>query len=155
MRLSVLEYRIPPPVVGLLVAIAMWLASGLEPALPVPDLARKVSALVLACAGGGFDLLGFLAFRRLRTTINPLKPDKASTLATDGVYRVTRNPMYLGMAFILAGWAVYLGGAWALLGPAAFAAYITRFQILPEERILQAKFGDAFAAYRARVRRWL
>lgn len=153
--LKVLEHRVPPPVVGLLVAVAMWLAAGLPPALPLPDLARKLAAIALACAGGCFDVLGLLAFRKLRTTVNPLKPDKASTLATDGVYRVTRNPMYLGMAFLLSGWAVYLGAAWGLLGPAAFVAYLTRFQILPEERILEAKFGDAFADYRARVRRWL
>ena len=102
----------------------------------------------------GFDLLGLLAFFRRGTTINPLRPAKASALVTGGIYRITRNPMYVGMAFLLAGWAVWLGALWPFLGPVLFVAYLTRFQILPEERILRGKFAE-FDAYATRVRRWL
>ncbi|MEB0160908.1 isoprenylcysteine carboxylmethyltransferase family protein, partial [Pseudomonas sp. AH2 (2023)] len=91
---------------------------------------------------------------RSRTTVNPLRPDKAAALVSGGVYRVTRNPMYVGMMLLLVAWAVYLDSAWVLAGPVAFVAYITRFQIAPEERVLRAKFAD-FDAYAARVRRWL
>lgn len=72
-----------------------------------------------------------------------------------GVYRATRNPMYVGLALLLLAWTVYLGAPLALLGVAAFVAYITRFQIVPEERVLAQKFGPEFGAYRSRVRRWL
>ena len=76
-------------------------------------------------------------------------------LVTSGVYRYTRNPMYLGMACLLLAWAVYLQNPLALLGVPLFMAYITQFQIKPEERMLVKLFGDAFIRYRQQVRRWL
>jgi protein-S-isoprenylcysteine O-methyltransferase Ste14 len=110
-------------------------------------------ALVLLAAA--FDLSGLLAFRRARTTINPMKPGASSAMVSGGVYRITRNPMYVGLVLLLCGWSVYLGSPWAWLAPLAFAAYVTRFQIVPEERVLARLFGAEYAAYRARVRRWL
>ena len=79
----------------------------------------------------------------------------AEDLVTDGIYAHSRNPMYVGQALLLAAWAVWLAHALAPLGAVAFVLYITRFQILPEERALAARFGDDWRAYRARVRRWL
>jgi len=87
--------------------------------------------------------------------VNPLKPDSASALVVAGIYRWTRNPMYLGMATVLAAWGLYLANIGALAGVALFVAYMNRFQIAPEERALEARFGADFAAYRGRVRRWL
>ena len=116
---------------------------------------RQFLAVTLAIAGVTFDLLGLWAFRRARTTINPMKPGKASALVTGGVYQVTRNPMYVGLALLLAAWAVHLSRLWPLIGPALFVLYMNRFQIGPEERVMRGKFGDAYAAYAARVRRWL
>ena len=84
-----------------------------------------------------------------------MKPEKSAVLVSSGVYRITRNPMYVGMVFILLAWAVVLASLWALFGPILFAVCTTRFQIKPEERVLAARFGDEFASYRARVRRWL
>ncbi len=149
-----LELRIPPPVVGLAIAALMWAIAGWPPALDLPAAARTPLALALAFAGACFDLLGLRAFWRLRTTVNPLRPERSSALVTDGVYRITRNPMYVGMALLLLAWAIHLAGGWAFLGPVAFVAYITRFQIVPEERILRGRFPE-FDAYAARVRRWL
>ena len=74
---------------------------------------------------------------------------------TSGIFGVTRNPMYLGMAVLLLGWATWLVSLWSLAGIAIFTAYITRFQIKPEERVLAGLFPADFAAYRARVRRWI
>jgi protein-S-isoprenylcysteine O-methyltransferase Ste14 len=96
-----------------------------------------------------------LSFRRAKTTVNPLKPETSASLVSTGVYSFTRNPMYLGMALVLLAWAAYLASPWALAGPALFALYITRFQIIPEERVLARLFGTSFAEYRKRVRRWL
>ena len=86
--------------------------------------------------------------------MNALEPERASSLVVEGVYGRTRNPMYLGLALTLVGWAVYLAAPWALIGPALFVALITRIQIVPEERALSEKFGSEFAAYRQAVRRW-
>ena len=121
----------------------------------VPPVWRVGAALVVAAIGAAFDVAGILAFRRAKTTVNPMKPEKSAALVCTGVYRITRNPMYVGMVFILLAWAVYLASPWALFGPLVFAVYITRFQIKPEERVLAARFGAEFASYLARVRRWL
>jgi protein-S-isoprenylcysteine O-methyltransferase Ste14 len=150
-----LEHRIPPPVIGLAIGAAMWVVAGLPPALPLADWLRHAMAALLVVAGLAFELSGFLAFRRQRTTVNPLNPEKASALVTGGAYRITRNPMYVGMTLILTAWAVHLSALWPFAGPVLFVLYIDRFQIVPEERVLHALFGEAYSAYAARVRRWL
>jgi protein-S-isoprenylcysteine O-methyltransferase Ste14 len=152
---GLLEHRIPPPVVGLLCAGAMWLLAKETPALDLPGGVR-VSAAVLILAAGLFVMLaGVVSFRRARTTVNPLKPEEATALVTSGVYRYTRNPMYLGMLMVLVAWALFLASPAALAGVLAFWAYIGRFQICPEETALAGLFGSAFADYTRRVRRWL
>ena len=80
---------------------------------------------------------------------------RAKASMTSGIYRITRNPMYVGMTLLLTAWTAGLGSAWLLAGPLLFALFITRFQIVPEERVMQAKFGDAYTRYRQQVRRWL
>ena len=150
-----LEHKIPPPLVGALVAAAMWGVCTFGPQFSFAFTPRVVAVALLAAAGAGFDLLGLLAFRALRTTVNPLKPERASALVTGGIYRITRNPMYVGMALFLLAWAVYLAALLPFAGPIVFVVYITRFQIQPEERVLMAIFGAQYSDYAARVRRWL
>lgn len=134
----------------------MWfIASSLPPLLPLPVSARLPVAVILALVGVAIALSGVISFRRAQTTVNPLKPETSTALVTTGIYRITRNPMYLGMLAVLLAWAAYLSSAWALLGPVAFALYITRFQIIPEERALRSLFGTTFVAYTQRTRRWL
>ncbi len=155
MNLQALENRVPPPVVGLLVALVM-LATRLDASrLPLDRPGRIAIAAVLVAVGIGFSLPAVLAFRRARTTVNPVRIEQASTLVTGGIFRVSRNPMYVGLACLLAAWAVMLATPWAWLGPVAFVAFVTRFQIVPEERLLAARFGEAFQSWRRRVRRWL
>lgn len=150
-----LELKVPPPVVALVTAMGMWgLARAFPspwgyPPLPVPW------ALALVALGVAIAVAGFAGFRRKGTTVDPTQPGKASALVTGGIYRFTRNPMYLGLTLGLLAWALRLGTALALLGPALFVPYITRFQVFPEERALRALFGAAYAQYTARVRRWL
>lgn len=152
--MSRLELRVPPPVVALVAVGLMWLVAALLPwRVAVPD----ASWIGGACAAFGFSIeaAGVFVFMRARTSPNPMRPDKASTLVTGGPYRFTRNPMYLGWLPVLLGWAIALQSPVALVVLPLFAAYLTRFQILPEERALRAKFGEAFDAYAARVPRWL
>lgn len=150
-----LEHRIPPPLVGALLGAMMYGMARVTPAMPFGAGLRIGFTVVFALVGAAFLLAGAFAFRRARTTVNPLRPEQASALVIAGVYRITRNPMYVGFACLLLAWAAWLAAPWALLGPLLFVAWITRFQILPEERALRAIFGASFDDYRSRVRRWL
>lgn len=150
-----LDHRIPPPVVGIVVAAAMWAVSGIGPAFDWSPTVARWTAGVLVAVGLMFDVLGIVAFRRAATTINPLRPERASALVTGGIYRITRNPMYVGLAFLLLAWAVCLSALLPFAGPVLYVLYITRYQIIPEERVLHERFGDEFARYAEQVRRWL
>lgn len=152
-----MELRVPPPVVFLLSALLMNGLAAVVPALAVPLLGavRGGLALVLFATGLFCGMLGLGALHRASTTPDPRHPERAAVLVTDGIYKYTRNPMYLGMATALLAWAVWLSNAAALAGVAAFLAYIQRFQIIPEERALAARFGAEYEAYRNSVPRWL
>jgi len=150
-----LDLKIPPPIVGVLVAIAMWAVAKVGPQFSLELQVRYALIGTLIVVGVSFDLLGLVAFRALRTTINQLKPDHASALVTSGVYRVTRNPMYVGVMLLLFAWGIYLSSLLSLAGLPIFVMYITRFQIQPEERALENIFGEEFSNYKKRVRRWL
>lgn len=150
-----LEAKIPPPVLFVTTGAVMWFAARLWPALAFELPGRLAIAVALGAGGAAMATAAAAAFRRARTTFNPLRPEAASTLVTSGVFRISRNPMYVGLLLALTGWAVFLSNAAAFLLVPAFVAYMNRFQIAPEERVLAAKFGDDFAAYRRAVRRWL
>ncbi len=150
-----LEHRIPPPVVCALIGCCMWGLARIVTRLPLAESIRIGVAVAFVVAGFAVALAGGFVFRRAKTTANPLQPDMASSLVVAGVYRYTRNPMYLGFVLALIGWTVFLAAPLALLGPALFVVFMTRFQIVPEERALARKFGTEFAVYRQRVRRWL
>jgi protein-S-isoprenylcysteine O-methyltransferase Ste14 len=152
---SSLELKVPPPVLALLLAFLMWLVSSLVASLEVPFRWRAGAGLALALVGLGFSGAGVIAFRRVRTTINPHKPSAASSLVSGGVYHITRNPMYLGLLLLLLGWAAFLSNPLALLLVPVFVLYINRFQINPEERALSSLFGGEYAAYKRSVRRWI
>lgn len=150
-----LELKTPPPLAFALAALIMWLLSKTLPPVAAVFETRLTVALGIAAIGGFISVAGARAFRRARTTTNPLQPHQASALVTEGIYRVTRNPMYVGLMLVLIAWAVVLGSPVSLAGPVAFVVYMNRFQIGPEEVALAAKFGDEFERYRARVRRWI
>jgi protein-S-isoprenylcysteine O-methyltransferase Ste14 len=150
-----LENRVPPPIVGALIAIGMWMLARWLPLLQFSVPSPVLVGLVVAGVGGIISAAGAREFRRAKTTVNPLHPERASSVVTTGIFRLTRNPMYVGIAFVLLGCFLAFGGLSAAVGPPVFVWYITRFQIKPEERILEAKFGSEYAEYLARVRRWL
>lgn len=150
-----LELKVPPLLLVLLVAVAMWVASRFGLHFEVPEPVRLCGSVTLLLTGGGIALGGTRAFRQVRTTVNPLAPENASALVTTGIYGVTRNPMYLGMLVVLAGWSVFLASGLALLGLPGFVLYIGRFQIGPEECTLEHLFAEDYRNYRSKVRRWL
>jgi protein-S-isoprenylcysteine O-methyltransferase Ste14 len=153
--MGALELKVPPPAVALVVALVMWGVARVGTPLDIELGVRVAGALAIALIGAAFSVAGIAAFRRAKTTVNPMKPQAASSLVTDGVYRITRNPMYVGLTCVLLAWAVFMGVPWALMGPVGFVAYTTRFQIVPEERALSSLFAEQYRAYTASVRRWL
>jgi protein-S-isoprenylcysteine O-methyltransferase Ste14 len=153
--MSLLELKIPPPVVALIVALAMWFAAGATSPLAMPLSARVALATILILLGVAFSGTAAVLFGQAKTTRNPLRPQASSALVQSGAYKFSRNPMYLGLLLVLLGWAAALSSAVAVVGPVVFVVYITRFQIKPEERALAALFGAEYANYRQRVRRWL
>lgn len=150
-----LELKLPPAALVLLLAMAMWGVAALTSAVSSPAWLRAGFAALLILKGLGMAVAGVLAFRRADTTVNPMSPGETRRVVDEGIYRYIRNPMYLGFAFVLLGWAVWLAAPWALLGPVVFVAWMTAFQIRPEERALAARFGTAYLDYCDRVRRWI
>jgi len=147
--------KIPPPVIGLLVAVAMWLLTKYLPLYRFSLPLQSLIALLVLLAGLTIDCSALWSFRKAKTTINPLKPENTSNVVTTGIYRYSRNPMYLGMLFILLAVAIYLGGVTSFFLLPVFVWIININQIIPEERILQDKFGQPYKDYLASVRRWL
>ena len=155
MRLDALELKIPPPLVAAILAEVMWGSKFVVAPFDVPFDIRLGAALAVLAVGLAIGGSAIVAFRRAKTTVNPLKPEGAAVLVDTGVFRYTRNPMYLALALDLVAWAIFLASVLALAIGFLFVLYIGRFQIAPEERILAAKFGDAYRDYTRRVRRWL
>lgn len=149
-----LEARVPPPIVMLgLMAAAFGIAAA-TPALTAAPPFKATLSMAAGLSGLALNLAPKIAFRRARTTVNPLRPSATTHLVTSGIYRYTRNPMYLGHALILLGWVLYLGNAMAYAVVPVFIALVSHFQIAPEERALGVLFPE-YADYRRRVRRWL
>ena len=105
MKLEFLNHKIPPPVILLISGIAIWLLKNIAP-LPIPYSIRAILGTLFIIFGFGLDIVGLLEFRKFQTTMNPLKPENASKIVQTGIYSKTRNPMYLGMVFILIGWSI-------------------------------------------------
>jgi protein-S-isoprenylcysteine O-methyltransferase Ste14 len=149
------ENKIPPPIVALLFGCLMWFSAGGILANENLSIARLALAAVAFTLGMYFWIAGVIALRKAKTTINPLKPASASSLVASGIYQISRNPIYVGFAFILATWALMLQYLWSFIGVLGFIMYMNRFQIIPEERAMHALFGDSFENYKNKVRRWL
>jgi protein-S-isoprenylcysteine O-methyltransferase Ste14 len=153
--MSALEHRVPPPVVAVITAAGMWALARWYPVVRFRVPSPALVGLLVASLGGVISAAGAREFRKAKTTVNPVHPERATSVVTGGIYRYTRNPMYVGIALVLLGCFVAFGGLSAAIGLPAFVWYITRFQIEPEERVLRTKFGRAFTDYQQRVRRWL
>lgn len=150
-----LELKVPPVGVGLAVVTSAWGSAKLDAlSWSIPSWFQAATFMVMA-AGMGVAVAGVISFGRARTTVNPHKPGNASTLVTSGIYRWTRNPMYLGMLLVLSGWALQWGGVLPILVTTLFVPYMNRFQIIPEERSMRELFGEEFDRYAVRVRRWI
>jgi protein-S-isoprenylcysteine O-methyltransferase Ste14 len=145
--------RLYPPLWFLLFALAAFCLAQLWP-LPLPLAGiLKPLAVLIAASGGALAIWAGLLFRRHDTSAHPYA--EASRLVTRGPYRLTRNPMYLGLLLALSALALWLQSLSALLMTPLFLLVINLCNILPEERRLRERFGADYEAYRRRTRRWL
>ena len=143
-----------PPLAQLMVGLALAGLLAIYLPLGVFD-APALLVAIIALAGVVFLLPAVLSFVRHETTVNPQSPSQATTLVTDGIYSITRNPMYVGMLLILMAFFLWLGAPSAFLAAGAFFLSIDRFQIRAEEQVLGQKFGRTYREYTQRVPRWL
>lgn len=153
--LSKLELRIPPPLVMLLFMVTVF---GFDKIMPftlfyLPWL-TYASVISLVTLGGVIALWGMKEFKDAKTTVNPLKPESSSSLVSSGIYQYTRNPMYLGLLLILLSAVIYSQHPLGLVSALGFVAYMNRFQIEPEEKMLVKLFGEEFVDYSNQVKRW-
>ena len=153
--LEKLELKIPPLVLTVLVAGAMWLLARFTPGLHIAVPLKSLWCIAFAGAAAAIALAAVLSFRAAHTTVDPTRPDSSSHIVSTGVYRWSRNPMYLSFLLGLAAWAVYLSQLLPMTLLPLFVLYLNRFQIVPEERALCRKFAADYVHYMASVRRWL
>ncbi|WP_306331408.1 methyltransferase family protein [Vibrio injensis] len=150
-----LELKIPP--VALFI-VAVVLCNRLAYLFSFADLALPHTKLIFALCvmlSGVVGISAVVQFRRANTTVNPTKPDQASTVVDSGIFNYSRNPMYLALLLLLIGIAYWHHNIVSLLVVFGFIGYMNRFQIQPEERVLERVFGERYTHYKARVRRWI
>jgi protein-S-isoprenylcysteine O-methyltransferase Ste14 len=150
-----LELKIPPVLFFFFTAILMWSITLVSNELGINTKLRFIIGVVSLLIGGFIAISGVIGFRKVKTTVNPTKPNKASSLVCSGIYRYTRNPMYTGLLFVLIAWGCFLDNLFSLLFVFVFLLYMTQFQIKPEERVLESIFSEEYNNYKERVRRWL
>lgn len=150
-----LENLIPPPLLLVIVGAAMYMGSLMSTKVAIDNTLRWLMCAAILFIAALFGPIAIRAFGKANTTIDPVNIERAATLVTWGVYRHTRNPMYVSLTLILCAWCVWLGSPVLILGPLFFVLYINRFQIVPEERFLLQRFGDIYGQYRQNVRRWI
>jgi len=148
--------KIPPLLLAVILAVLMSVLARVSPQLSFKLPMNWAAAAILTCIGALICIVAVISFYRAQTTVAPHRPHQSSALVMTGLYRISRNPMYLGFLLLLVAWGIYLANVPALLlMPVIFIVYMNRFQIIPEEKALDQAYGDVFLAYRRKVRRWL
>ncbi|MGH1487377.1 MAG: methyltransferase family protein [Cellvibrionaceae bacterium] len=150
-----LKNKIPPPLVALLFGLLVWQASKLSISLTITDEWRMGSTYTLIALGILFNLAAVISFKMAKTTVNPIRPESASSLVKSGIFKLSRNPMYVGMALFLAAWSAYLASPFSIILIIGFILYMTHFQIKAEEQALTILFGEEYLLYKQQVRRWI
>lgn len=153
--MSNLNLKIPPVAQGIIALMLIWVLDRHMPIFHIDIAFKEAVSMVIICMGGLVGVLAVAAFIQMRTTVDPRYPGKARRLVVIGVYKYSRNPMYLSIVLVLFGISIYLGAISSLLVPFLFVAYINQFQIVPEEQMLEQKFGKEYLKYAKHVRRWI
>ena len=145
--------KIPPPIVTLTFGLLIYFTKSVFPTFTNGLL--SILSLFSLLIGLSILISAVSSFKKQQTTVNPISIEKASSLVVTGIFTYSRNPMYLGMVLIL----LSISFKFNLIGGIAltmlFAGYITKFQIIPEEIVMNKLFGDEFEKYKNKTRRWI
>jgi len=152
--MKALELKVHPPIVLFAGIGLVYLFSHCLPMLAMPTMLSNLYHYI-GIMGVLVSLAGLWEFRKAKTTIDPTKPERTSHLVSQGIYRFTRNPMYLGMQIIIIAAILKFANYLGFIALPCFIFYITQFQIKPEERIIEGIFGKKYVEYKRKVRRWL
>lgn len=150
-----MKLKIPPVIVFFIALGLLFGTYYLFPDLVYSFLYQRLISRVFLIGGALCAFSGIIAFRLRSTTVDPMNPQKASTLVTHSIYQYTRNPMYVGMAMVLLGGIIRIGSPLGILSVLFFIWYITKFQIKPEEDALLKIFKEEYKSYCRKVRRWV
>lgn len=150
-----LELLIPPPIVAVIIMIIQYGTYKLFPTCSFYWTGNRLVCTVLIIIGLSLGMVGIITFKKHFTTTNPSKPELSSLIGSSGIYKISRNPMYLGILFGLLGIGFYFENIISILASLLFLIYITQFQIKPEERILEKKFSENYQKYKHSTRRWI
>ena len=145
-----LDTKIPPPIVTIIILSIIYLFDVNE-----YNLNTDIISIVILFIGIIFIISAVIQFVDRKTTVNPTKPYKTTTLVITGTYKITRNPMYLGMLLIIISFAFYKTSIISLILIPFFIFYINKFQIEPEEYEMRKKFGKEYEDYCKKVDRWI
>ena len=148
--------KIPPPIVTLIAILLAYLSRDYIFILYLHPFLQSDLPLLFLAAGFIIIFLANKKFKKYETTVNPLKPEMSTTLVTEGIFKYTRNPMYLGLTLILLAACFYFNSFLGIIiyFP-LFVCYITIFQILPEEDALKKLYNEEYMKYCSNVRRWI
>ena len=148
-----IQNKIPPPIVTLFFGLCIYFSRDyfLSYEYKLLDILSYMCYFIGLC----ILILAVNSFKKQSTTVNPIKIENASSLVTSGVFKYSRNPMYLGMALILFGLALMFNVIGGTLFTLLFTIYITKFQVKPEEEVMEKLFGEDFLKYKQKVRMWL
>lgn len=149
-----MKLKLPPVVVLSMFAGLMYLLAEFLPFGDFVFFGQQYLMLGLVAFAFMIGVFAILQFVSSKTTVDPMAPNKAAKLVTSGLYKFSRNPMYLAMLLLLLAFGIWLGNAFNTLLAAGFVAFMNRFQIIPEEEALKQLFGKEYQDYVARVRRW-
>jgi len=145
--------KIPPPIVTFICGMAIFFSKSFFNQFFY--YSNNIISLFLLIFGLGVFLLAVKAFGKHKTTVNPLEPRQASSLVVSGIFKFSRNPMYLGMFIVLLSISFKINLVGGIIISLFFYLFITKFQIIPEEKAMNELFGDEFIEYSNKTRRWI
>ena len=145
--------KIPPPLVVLILVISTFFSSKKIDLIQIPF--QSLISIFILSIGILILLNPVLKFKKSKTTINPIKFKKVNKLVTSGIYKYSRNPMYLGLLMIVISSSIFYLNIYSILTPLFFYLWINRFQIKREEVFLEEKFGQEYLSYKTKTRRWI
>ena len=148
-----MDNKVPPPIVTFICGLTIYFSKSFFNEFF--SYSNNIISLFLLILGLLVFLSAVKSFRRQKTTVNPLEPRQASSLVTSGIFKFSRNPMYLGMLIILLSLSCKFNLIGGMIISLFFYIFITKFQIIPEEAAMNELFGNEFIDYSNKTRRWI